>query len=155
MADPPTEQQITAAIVADMAHLRGLLKRVERAPALWRFNGCGTTLLGHLRPSRHNPAYFTRLFVTVLWVPIVPLGVYLVTHSLDARGQPLLSSYDFLAQITSRDFHRTYHADMRRFYLLSFGNALGIIIVITAALALAGWLATLFGAHNVLLRFRL
>jgi hypothetical protein len=155
MAEPPTAQELTAAIVADMTRLRGLLKRVHRAPVLWRFNGCGTTLLGRLRPSSHSPAYFTRLFVTVLWVPIVPLGVYLVTHSLDARGQPLPSSYDFLAQITRRDFHRVYQADTHPFYLLAFGNAVVIIVFIIAALALATWLASLFGAHNVLLRFRL
>ena len=155
MAEPPTAQQLTAAIVADMAGLQGLLKRVERVPVLWRFNGCGTTLLGHLRPSRHSPAFFTRLFVTVLWVPIVPLGVYLVTHSLDTRGQPHPSSYDFLAQIDAKDFHRAYQANMCRFYLQAFCNALVTIVVIVAAVALAAWLATLFGAHNVLLRFRL
>jgi hypothetical protein len=132
MAEPTAAQQLTAAKVADMAHLRGLLKRPERAPVLWRFNGCGTTLLGSLRPSRNGDAYFTRLFVTVLWVPIIPLGIYLVAHSLNAHGQPLPNYYNFLAKITPKDFHRAYRADISRFYLRVIGHALAIIVIVSS-----------------------
>ena len=154
MIEPPTAQQLKAAIVADIDRLRGRLKRVERVPVLWRFNGCGTTLLGHLQPSRHGDAYFTRLFVTVLWVPIIPLGVYLVMHPVDARGQPLLSSFEFLGQITPEDFHRAYRADIGRFYLRAFGDALVGIIVIIGVFALLAWLAPLLAVHDVFVRFR-
>jgi hypothetical protein len=147
MAEPITEEQLTAEVVADLAHLGGFLKPAEKIPGLWRLNGCGTTLLGNLPATRHGIIYFTRLFVTVLWVPIMPLGVFLVS----SRG----NSYDFHGQISPEDFHRIYSSGIRLFYLRALGHALAMIVAIIGFLAFAAWLSKLFGAHNTSFRLRL
>jgi hypothetical protein len=136
-----TAAQLTSAITADLAHLRGSLKRVDKVPKLWRLNGCGTTLLGYLRPSAHSSCYFVRLFVTVLWVPIIPLGVYLVSNSLGAR-------YDFHGQIAPEEFHRVCRGGIGRFYF----HAVGRVLATLAVVLLVVWLASLSGVRHVFLR---
>jgi hypothetical protein len=148
MTEPTATGKLETAITSDLEHLRGLLKKVDHTPALWRLNGCGTTLLGQLQPTHHADGFFTRLFVTVLWVPIIPLGIYLVSYSLDPHGRPRYNSFLFHAQIAPSDFHRVYHTAVFRFYLGALGHALAMIGVVIGAVALVVWLSTLLGARR-------
>jgi hypothetical protein len=50
---------------------------VDRAPALFTLNGCGVTLYGH-RDDRPDGSYVATYFITLLFVPLVPLGAYRV-----------------------------------------------------------------------------
>jgi hypothetical protein len=147
MVNQSATEQLTSAIGSDIAHLRGRLKKVERAPRLWRLNGCGTTLLGHLRMSSHSNAYFTRLFITVLWVPIIPLDIFIVAQNS--------RSYEFLGQMTPADFHGAYRADIARFYFQILGQTLAVVGAVLGAVALIGWITTLSGVHHAFFRFRL
>jgi hypothetical protein len=123
-------------IAADMAPLTGYLKPISTAPTMWSLNGFGTTLLGCLPPTRRMPQmYFARLWVIILWIPIIPLGIYLVNEVSHNR-------YQFLSEISSEDFHRIYKSSILKFYLLtvaySLAFGLAIIGLLVAISALGG-----------------
>jgi hypothetical protein len=123
-------------IAADMAPLTGYLKPISTAPPMWSFNGVGTTLLGHLRPSHHTTMYFSRLWIMFLCIPIIPLGIYLVNEVSHNR-------YQFFAKISSDDFHRIYSkSSIMKFYVLAacFSLAIGLFIFgLFAALSALGF----------------
>jgi hypothetical protein len=155
VADIATPQQMEhtpsmTPFQADIEPIRGSLRPVEIAPVLWTLNGCGTTLLGQLRPSIHSHAYFTRRFVTALWVPIIPLGVFLVENASH-------NSFRFLAKINPEDFHRTYSSSIGRFYFGAVALSLGLGVAVIAIFLLIAWIFSLFGGHGHggFVRFRL
>jgi hypothetical protein len=82
------------------ATLKVALRPVQRAPTLWRLNGCGTTMLGRYYDPRLKPRFYSLLFVTFLLIPIYPVGIYLVS----ADG----GTYAFYAKISRRDFNSIY-----------------------------------------------
>lgn len=104
----------------------GRLLPVKSAPGLYAFNGTGTTLLGHLRPSSVSDRFFARRFFTVFWVPIFPLGIYLVSM-VDSR------TYRFHWQIAAHDFHRAYPAKVLWGF---YGSAVALSIGLGVALVL-------------------
>lgn len=81
---------------------------VEHAPSLFRFNGIGTTLLGHYVDKDLIPAFFTVHFFTVFWIPLIPLGIYMVKHPLAEDGRPQGHRYQFLWRIPNNLFRRLY-----------------------------------------------
>lgn len=57
------------------------LQQVDHAPALYRMNGFGVGLYGWLRDPRLEPDYLKVYFLTALWIPILPLGAYVVQRA--------------------------------------------------------------------------
>jgi hypothetical protein len=81
---------------------------VERPPSLYRTNGIGTTLLGHYFDREFAPAFYTVHFFTFLWIPIIPLGIYMVKHPVDENGRQNPDRYQFLWRIPADLFDRIY-----------------------------------------------
>jgi hypothetical protein len=73
-------------------------------PSLQRVMGFGATFLGHLDDPLFSPNYFTMHWLTALWIPIFPMGVYLV----DPIGR---ATFRIRKRLRIRDFHRIYAAD--------------------------------------------
>ena len=106
------------------------------------FNGIGTTLLGSIRPSSLSTRYFARLFFTVLWIPIVPLGIYFVS-SVDGRR------FQFHGRIDARDFHSAYPARvLLRFYLVAFAVSIVLGVALVTVLFAFTYLGGLLGFHG-------
>jgi hypothetical protein len=123
------------------------LKPVKKAPVLHRINGCGTTMLGRYTDTRLMPAFYSLRYFTFFGVPLVPLGVYLVSHPVTANGKPYLYSFSFHAKIRMVDFARTYRSGLAKLFASALfeaavGIALGIALLLTFVYALAGigWL---------------
>jgi hypothetical protein len=81
---------------------------VEHPPSLYRINGIGTTLLGHYFDRDFAPAFYTVHFFTLLWIPIIPLGIYMVKHPVDESGRQNPDRYQFLWRIPADLFDRIY-----------------------------------------------
>jgi len=150
-ADLP--EGIDAQRVAARIQLFGrLLTPVEQAPWLFRFNGCGTTLLGILRDEPVRPEYFTRLFFTFLWISIIPLGIYLVLPRYNAGRTR--TEYVFLGRMTPDNFHSFFAPRIARFYCRAVAEALIIGLAVVGLLLLVGWLIHVLGGGRVVLRGR-
>jgi hypothetical protein len=73
---------------------------VEAASSLRRFNGWGCSLVGKFKDDDIAPYYFALHIFTVVWLPLIPLQIYLVSGDF--------SGYRFHATISRRDFARIY-----------------------------------------------
>jgi len=70
----------TAAVHPRVEHLQSIVQPIGRAPTLFRINGIGPTLLGSLRYPYVEPYYIAMQFFTFAFIPLFPLGFYLVKH---------------------------------------------------------------------------
>ncbi|HET7232208.1 MAG TPA: hypothetical protein VFJ16_19530 [Longimicrobium sp.] len=68
----------TAAVHPRVADLQRIMQPINSAPTLFRVNGIGPTLLGQLRYPYVEPYYIAMQFFTFVFVPLFPLGVYVV-----------------------------------------------------------------------------
>lgn len=59
-------------------------KSISSTPPLWRMNGCGVALYGWLHDSRLGHPFIKLYFISILWIPIVPIGTYVVSSDGDA-----------------------------------------------------------------------
>jgi hypothetical protein len=104
--------------------LKDLLERIEAAPTLWRINGVGTTMLGSYKDRDISPFYhFSLLYFTVLFVPVIPIGIYLVSPASGGRT-------NFHAKIGFRNFAAVYPGGLTRLLLSSVAEAAIFIAVI-------------------------
>lgn len=90
----------TAATHPRIAQLQDIMQPIQSAPALFRINGIGPTLLGQLRYPYVEPYYIAMQFFTFLFIPLFPLGFYVVKAG-DGN------SYYFIGKIR--------HADLRAY----------------------------------------
>jgi hypothetical protein len=108
------------------ALVRAALKP-SSGPTLWRMNGVGSTMLGSFADPRVLPAYFSMLWLTVLFIPVAPLGIYLVRHAGPR-------SFRFLGRIDAADFHKLYPGKMPRLVLSALGHAAAMFVCVVVAL---------------------
>jgi hypothetical protein len=133
--------------------LADAIQTVGEAPTLYRWNGVGTTLLGwYGPPDMQSPTrgqlYYTRLFWTVLFVPVFAGKVYVVL--------PVQGGYRFLGQLSAAEFRRLYPGAEAAIYARSLFAGLLIAAWVIGALFLFAWLAGVFGVRGpIFLRFRL
>jgi len=118
---------------AKWAELRSVIKRVEVAPSLSRVNGWGCSLVGKYQDSDIAPYYFALYVFTIVWVPLIPLQIYLVSGDF--------SGYRFHATIRTRDFARIYPSGVA---------SLAFSCLLETALWLLGIFAFLFVVATVL-----
>lgn len=117
--------------------VRAVLKQAPRVDLL-RFNGIGLAFLGAHDDPTLSPAYFSILWFTVLWIPIAPTGIYLVSHARDQRGREERDRFHVHGRITSRDFEAIYPGSFGRLLRLVWGAfalaaaALSVLIVLAA-----------------------
>ena len=155
MVEPVQANQLPPDMAARLTALRGKLQPVERTPVLYSFNGCGTTFMGVLVDSGLRPAYFTRLFVIFLWIPIFGLKVYLVTNPRSPEGYVLSKTFNFMGQMDAADFHEAYQGKVFQFYWRALGRGMVMLLSIGGFIFLVLWLAQLLGAHHLAFRIRL
>ena len=122
--------KLSQAFRADEAvKLEQYLKDITKAPSLRRVNGF--CLLGTMNDSITAPSILKMYWFTALWIPIFPIGVYLVRGS--AGG-----SYKFLAKMDISTFHSLYRRNLAKFYMGVAAEALLWLVMIIIALSIAG-----------------
>jgi hypothetical protein len=103
--------------------IRAALLPVPNAPVLRQINGFGSALYGHLEEPGLQSAYFTRRYLTALWLPVVPMGIYLVSHP---RENP--SVYRFHGRMPSAEFHRYFGRRVLGFYLSGILQSIAMLV---------------------------
>ncbi len=64
-----------------MAQVQTVLRPIQYAPLIWALNGCGWIMQGRYRdPLLPAEQYYALHMIAFLWLPIVPLRIYLVTE---------------------------------------------------------------------------
>lgn len=121
---------------AGQARARLILENLKKddAPTLWRLNGIGTTLLGYLNDERVlGPRYFTIYWFTFLWIPIIPISIYLVEPIGDRK-------YKFLGSIARPRLAEIYPGRCVGFYVKSIIEGAVYLILIALLLATVAYL---------------
>ena len=108
--------------------LREHLQDVQSAPTLWRFNGIGFTVLGSLKDDLLRPLYFAMRWFTVLWIPIFPAGIYLLSGDS--------TEYRFYKKLSLSKFHEIYQGRIIGFYFWLVVESLFVIVLVVAILLL-------------------
>jgi hypothetical protein len=115
------------------------LRKAKRGPLLVLANLCGLTLLGRYEDPKLAPAYYSVWALVLLMVPILPLGIYLVSGPRASTGWLAYDSYQIYGRMRVIDFVLRYPGGFTRLMgsMLLFSGlpVLGLIV-------LAGWVAT-------------
>ncbi|HTB01341.1 MAG TPA: hypothetical protein VK804_12760 [Bradyrhizobium sp.] len=133
-ADPTRTSEQAGARQRKHRQLNSHVTPIKAAPTLWRLNGCGVTLLGLFRDPDIVPLYFSVHTFTVFWIPVCPLGIYLVRATGDR-------SYQFHGTISVSNFGKLYPNGMLR---LAASCLLESGIWIVAILLIFGLIALVF-----------
>ncbi len=88
-------------------------------------------MLGSFADPRVSPAYFSMLWLTVLFIPLAPLGIYLVR---DAGPR----SFHFVGRIDAVDFRKLYPGKTPRLVLSALGHAAIVFACAVVALVVIG-----------------
>lgn len=117
--------------------LKAKLKDIASAPPLRRLNGFGCSLVGTLSDEALKPLCLKMYWLTALWIPIIPLCVYLV-------DTPLGGSFRFYKKLSLSDFHSIYRKRLWTFYLTVIAESLLTIFIVAAAVLLVTLLFSAF-----------
>jgi hypothetical protein len=129
----PTPEKTGVVRQEKSQQIKAFLAPITKAPALWRLNGCGCTLLGLFRDPDMWPLYFCVHTFTILWVPICPLGIFLVRATGDR-------SYQFHGSISAANFGKLYPNGVLRLAgscLLEGAVWIVVVLLIFGVIALA------------------
>jgi hypothetical protein len=125
---------LDAAAQARRSELAARLRDVRRAPVLLRISGCGFALLGTFTDDLLAPAILRMYWITLFFVPVVPLCVYLIGRTPGAFGSAVV-----LKRLSLRDFRALYRGGLSAFYRSAFGEfgrfmllCLVVLLVLTA-----------------------
>jgi len=110
--------------------LRKVLTPVDYAPALRRVNGFGFGLYGRLYQPELHPLRFKMYFFTAVWIPIIPVCVYLVEIR---RG----IAFRFYRKLTLQEFHTIYRGRLIRFYMTVLGESIFLLVMVAVVLTVA------------------
>jgi hypothetical protein len=113
---------------------------VEHAPPLRRMNGFGVGLYGSLSDPILPGGYWKMYWISALWIPLIPLGVYLVS--------PYGDGFRFHRKMGLIAFHRIYARRLPWFYLSVAGESLLLLTVVALVLVLLAFL--MMGLQSVL-----
>jgi hypothetical protein len=91
-------------------------------------NGFGVGLYGSLADPVLPGGYWKMYWISALWIPLIPLGVYLVS--------PASNGFRFHRKMSIIAFHRIYLRRLPLFYLSVVGESLLLLAVIAIALSL-------------------
>jgi hypothetical protein len=111
-----------------LAAISAALLPVPNAPVLRQLNGFGSALYGHFVEPSLQPAFFARLYLTALWLPVVPLGIYLVSHPRAPTGVLLTNVYRFHRRMPAAEFHRLFGHRVLGFYLGALFQAIMMLV---------------------------
>ena len=113
-------------------------QRVETAPIMHRVNGIGTILLGRLSDPAISPARVKLLWLTLLFVPILPLRAYAVEGTVEG--------YRFYGEMGLWPFLKRYRWRVIAYlFTVLLEAALRAVFVISIALLIILPIAWLLG----------
>ncbi|MFM5953133.1 MAG: hypothetical protein ACKOPE_02370 [Novosphingobium sp.] len=107
-------------------------KTLKKAPGLGRTNGMGSGLYGWLRDSRLSKGYIKVHFVSILWIPVLPLAGYVVDG--------VYNEYRFYRKISLWNLARIYLFRIISLYLTALVEGAGLIVLFGAGIGLV-WAA--------------
>jgi hypothetical protein len=93
--------------------VRRLLLRTQGI-GLRTVNGIGTALLGAYWDKEFAGTYYAMVWFTVLFVPVVPLGIFLVGPGIDATSGKPNGLIRFYGRMPVADFQRLYPGGLAR-----------------------------------------
>jgi hypothetical protein len=116
------------------------LRAVTSPPPLYRMNGIGFALLGRKREIKGSKLYFKGYWLSVFFVPVLPLCFYVVSG-----GYP---EYRFHAKMSIWNFVRTYKWGSLLYLLSAFFDSVMFFVFFFSLLFLVaggvGFVADLF-----------
>ena len=101
----------------------------------YRINGTGTTFGGFIRLPGYSRFGFIKKYVSIFWIPLIPLGTFLVQDWDGYQGQ-------FIGRISAE--HAGLFVNRKRQSLALGLGAIGSFSIVVLALLLVGGLMTLF-----------
>lgn len=123
------------------AELAKRLRPLQGGPLLGRINGCGFTLLGWIKDEALHPCILKMHWLTLLWIPLIPLNVYAVVRDD-------VDQYRIYRRLSLFSFHRLYWGRLTKFYLTVAGESLlwllAMIVVLGAVFAFVYWVRHAF-----------
>ncbi len=100
-----------------------------------RVNGWGCSLVGRYKDPAIAPFYYVLYVFTVVWVPLVPVQIYVVTGDF--------GGYRFWATISARDFAKLYPNGIFKLGLSCLAESVLWLVAVVVFLFLFGALVTL------------
>jgi hypothetical protein len=126
----------------NLGKLRGKITPVDHAPSLRRVNGFGCSLVGRYKDPEIAPLYFALYVFTAVWLPVMPLQIYIVSGDF--------AGYRFWAKISAREFASLYPNDgiLRLAFSCLAESVLWIIAVLVALFLFAAVVTLIRGGHR-------
>jgi hypothetical protein len=119
----------------NLEKLRGKINPVVAAPSLRRINGFGCSLVGRYKDPEIAPLYYALYIFTVVWIPLVPMQIYVVTGDF--------TGYRFWATISARDFAKLYPNGHLKLFLSCIAESVLWLVAIVVFLFVFGAVVTL------------
>lgn len=86
-----------------LSRIHPQMKPIKRNPTLFTLNGCGVTVYGSRDFCPHTTSYVKTYFITLVFVPILPIGAYRVVNAPEGGWYFLgKEPLGFLAKIWNR-----------------------------------------------------
>lgn len=121
-------------------------KPVRRNPVLHTVNGIG---FGFAGTALRHPDLGGDLFVRMHWfkvvfIPILPLGIYLLSNPVDDKGRSRGGSYHIHRAVQIRCVNAIWGAgDFWGMLLSAWGIAIAVVVVAVLAVAIVGGLSSM------------
>lgn len=123
------------AAMRNLEKLRDKISAVDHAPSLRRVNGFGCSLVGRYKDPEIAPLYFALYVFTAVWIPLLPVQIYVVSGDF--------SGYRFWATISARDFATLYPNGILKLTLSCLAESVLWVVGILVFLFLFGAVVTL------------
>ncbi|HWX83541.1 MAG TPA: hypothetical protein VNZ48_08080 [Xanthobacteraceae bacterium] len=98
---------------------------IQEAPSLNRSKGLGGAIVGRFRHPDLGPVFIGARFYTVMWIPIVPGGLYAMS------GKRFGVTYQFYGEIKATDFMRLFPGGMSKLILSCFLETVLSLVTVT------------------------
>lgn len=103
-------------------------KPLKKAPALGRTNGMGSGLYGCLRDKRLGKAHIKIHFVSILWIPVIPLSGYVV--------EGFYNEFKFYRKISLFSLIKVYKFRVVPLYFSALFEGAGLMLMFLALIGL-------------------
>jgi hypothetical protein len=130
-----------SALMRNIEKLRDKIRPVSQAPSLRRVNGWGCSIVGRYKDPEIEPLYYALYAFTVVWIPLLPIQIYIVSGDF--------SGYRFWATISVHDFAKLYPNGVLRLGLSCVvESVLWVVGVVLFLLVFAGVVTLLRGNYR-------
>lgn len=105
-----------------------IFRPIAKVPAMGRTNGMGSGLYGKLRDDRLSQGHIKVHFVSLLWLPVIPLSAYVVDG--------FYNEFRFYWKVSLCNLVKTYKWRVIPLYLSALVEGAGLAVLFIALLAL-------------------